>query len=286
MAAAVAVFVLVIGIIALIAWIGGILLGIFLAVGALIGLGYALFVYVRAVINECKTIGSVTGSNGVTAFLRRWLFLFLRSSWTALKDNWDIAQSAVIKSKGEKLFKKLMWLFVAPCVLVFGTVLIAAVGVVQIILFLALAMAILAIVFVIFVLLFTVAFVYGIIDTVKNCISVIPSNGNIFTTLDFSKYPLFSEIFPVRTKDYFTTLYGYCKDLCVENWTQGVTNFTTAKGYSAFSILRYFLLLSPIALTLLSAVVVVLFTVFFGVLYVPMLIVNVLWICIAKIFIR
>ncbi|MBQ8295340.1 MAG: hypothetical protein IJX87_02770 [Clostridia bacterium] len=286
MVGAILIFILIVLVIIGVFYIGGTLLAIFLGVGMLIGVAYALFVYIRAFINECRSIGSVTGSNGVTQFLLRWLHLFLRSSWSALKDNWDIAQTAIIKSKGEKLFKKAMWLFVAPTVLVFGTALIVAVGVLQLFILLAIAAALLTLVFTVFVLLFAAAFVYGIVDTVKNFIAIAPSNGNIFTALDFSKYPLFSELFPVRSKDYFTTLFGYCRDLCVENWSQGATNFSTAKTYSAISFWRYFLFLSPFALTILSAVTVALFTVFFTILYVPMLVVNVLWICIAKIFFR
>jgi len=260
----------------------------FMCIGVALGVFYALVVYIRAFVDACRQVGNVRARNGVTKFIFRWGVLFGKASWFACRDNFNIARNALLRASGYRLlsFKKWMWLLVAPSIMIFGTLLIAAIALLQLFMFAMAAFMIFWLLMLILALLFLGAFIYGVIDTVRNFSYTASRHNNIFTSFDFSKYAAFGELFPIHVKGYFQSLFGYCKDICTENWSQGITNFKSANTYSLFSFWRYFLLLSPVSLNLISALAVILFCVFFFLLFVPMFLANVVWLVIVKIFFR
>lgn len=262
------------------------ILFVFLGIGCAIGLFYAIVVYVRSFVGACRTLGTVGVRNGLGRFLLKWAKLFGLASWYALKENFAIAQNALIKAGGYRFlsFKKWMWLVVAPTVLVCGALLIVAVIFLQLFVFFSATMFLVGLVLTALALLFLAGTVYAVIQTVRNIPYAWRNNGNIFASFDFSKYPYWKDLFPVHVKGYFGSLFGCCKDIFVENWNQGVSNFQTSKGYSIFSIVKYFLLITPVSILLFSLPFLFAFVVFFLIVFPLMLLANVIWIVIAKIF--
>ena len=114
-------------------YVGYIGLIIFLSIGAVVGLAYSIYVYVKSFVTATKGLGSVTARNAFLTILLKWFTLYKEASRLAFIDNFSIARSAVTKSHGYRIlsFRKWMWLMVAPATLIFGTVLIAAVIIIQ-----------------------------------------------------------------------------------------------------------------------------------------------------------
>ncbi|MBQ3063414.1 MAG: hypothetical protein IJC99_01245 [Clostridia bacterium] len=270
------------------AYLSAIVLAVFLGIGGVIGLAYTLYVYVKALASACQNLGGSSVSNKFLAFLLGWLKLVGLTSLYAFRENLQVANNAIIKAGGYRFlsFKKWMWLAVAVTVMLIGTVLILFLALVHLGVFLALAYLAFWLVVAALALMLAVSVVYAVINTVRNFLSATGMHGNIFTSFDFSGSAQFSELFPVYVKGYFGTLWGYITSIFSDNWSQSVTNFQAASGYSLVSFWHYFLLISPIGLQIVSAVAAVMLGVFFLVLFFPLFLANVIWLCISKIFFR
>ena len=275
-------------IVAFAVYIGGIILAIFLGIGVLIGLAYTLYVYIKALVQASRNLGGSSVSNRFLAFLLGWLKLVGLTSLYAFKENLQVANNAMIKASGYRLlsFQKWMWLIVAPTVLIVGTALILFLAMVHLGIFLTLAYIVLWLILAALALMLAVSIVYAIIITVRNFPDTVRANGNIFTSFDFTRSAQFSELFPVYVKGYFSTLWGYITGIFSDNWAQSGNNFSSASCYSLVSFWHYFLLISPVGLMAVSALFAAVIGAFFLVLFLPMLLANVIWLGISKIFFR
>ena len=90
------------------AMIGFYILLIFLGIGVLIGMGYAIYAYIKGFINACKTISGVHGRNGLTSLLLRWFVLFKNASVFVIKDTFAIAKNSPKIEVGVSLLGNLL----------------------------------------------------------------------------------------------------------------------------------------------------------------------------------
>ena len=269
-------------------YFGAIVLSVFLGIGIAIGFAYTIYVYIKSLVSACRNLGGASVSNRLLAFLLGWLKLVGLTSLYAFRENLQVANNAIIRAGGYRFlsFKKWMWMIVAPTVLLIGTALILFLALVHFGIFFALAYLALWLIVAAFALMLAVSVVYAIINTVRNFPDAVSVNGNIFTSFDFTRGAQFGELFPIYIKGYFTTLWGYITSIFSDNWSQSGTNFSAASYHSLVSFWHYFLLISPVGLMAVSVLAAVLVGVFFGAVFLPMLLANVIWLCISKVFFR
>lgn len=149
----------------LVIYVGMIVLWIFLGIGGVIGLAYALFVYFRAFF---RTIGSMSGyaprhTGPIGIFLEKLFAFTAAASKAALTDNLMMAGSAVARSNQYRIisFRKWMWLVAALSIFVFGLALIVAVILLQFGLLFSGTALVLALVFGVCVIYLVSALGYG-----------------------------------------------------------------------------------------------------------------------------
>ena len=262
------------------------ILMVFCGIGVLIGTVYALVVYLKSFFFVCRRVWySSAGGNRLLGILTKWLVIIKDTSISAFCENFRTAGKAFSNAGMYRFlsFRKWMWLIVAPTVTVLGTLLILAVIFLHVLFFVFLVQLALSILAAILVFLLAIALVYSVVATVVNYIRSIQSRGSLIGAWEFSRSSTFGEIFPVYSVQHFQTLFGRVIDVFSNGWSQGVTNFTSIGGYGYVSFWRYFLLASPVGLLITAALFAVVYTPIALVLYLPMLLVNTLWVCIAKI---
>lgn len=263
-------------------YFGSIVLMIFLGIGALIGLIYAVIVYIQSFIDACKTLGGISGRNGLTSILLKWWHLFKTASINAFKNNLSVAHSAIIKVGGYRFlsFKKWMWFIVAPTVLVFGTAMIALVAFLQLLLLVGVLQIALSIILLACIIYLVIAVGYSIGKVGHGLINAF-SISNPFRALDFSRYFLFSDLGRF-SRDYFSSLIK----IVVEMWNAGIslisTNFSRAKGYSAFNLIRYFLFITPVAIVPITVLFIALMVIIMPIVFIPLFIAELVWVLIVK----
>ncbi len=276
---------LIIGIfiLVLLAYFFGIILAIFLGIGAFIGLIYALVVFIKAFIYACQTVRSVTGRNGITTLLLRWWHLFKVSTTESFKNNFSIAQSAILKSGAYRTlsFKKWMWFIVAPSVMVVGTLMIAAVAFFQLFLLGSILSIILMIAAVIVGIYSIIAIGYAIFQVIKILAGAF-GMYRPFSALNFSRYFLFSDL-GVMTKDYFGNIIQVVKGIWNDTISLISTNYASARAYPHFNVIRIFLLVTPIVLVPFALLFIALMFVIMSILYIPLFIAEFFWAILAKI---
>ena len=269
-------------------YIGGIVLAVFLGIGVAIGLAYTLYVYIKSLVAACRNLGGSSVSNRLLGFLLGWLKLVALTSWYAFRENLQVANNAIIKAGAYRFlsFKKWMWLIVAPTVLLVGSALILFLAMVHLSVFLALAYLVLWLIVLALALMLAVSVVYALINTVRNFPDAVRTHGNALASFDFTRSAQFGEIFPVYVKGYFASLGGYIASIFSDNWAQSVNNFQSRTYHSLVSFWHYFLMISPVGLMAVSLVSALLVGAVYLVLFFPLFLANLIWICIAKIFFR
>lgn len=235
-------------------YIGYIGLIIFLSIGVAIGLGYALYIYIKNFVAATKLLSSVSSTNLFKTTVLRWFTLFKIASRDAFSDNVAVARSALIKSHAYRFlsFRKWMWIIVAPSTFIFGTILIVAVIALQALLILKAVFIVIGIIFILCALMFIADIVYSVIATCKNFSPAFAGKDNIFKCFEFNMSSNFKAI-PTSVKNYFVTLASYVKGIWDENLALGKSNIRMGSGYKLLSFQRYFLFLS-IATLILSAI--------------------------------
>lgn len=277
-------FLVIFGILfAVVFYFSSMILMIFLGIGALIGLIYAMIVYIQSFIDACRTLGGISGRNGFTSILLKWLHLFKTASINAFKNNLSAAHSAIIKAGGYRFlsFKKWMWFIVSPTVLVFGTAMIALVAFIQLLLLVGAFLIVSFIILLVCIIYLVIVVGYSIGKVVHGLINVFLIS-NPFRTLDFSRYFLFSDLGRF-SKEYFSSLI----QIVVEMWNAGIslisTNFSTAKGYCAFNLIRYFLFVTPVAIVPITVLFISLIFIVMPIVFIPLFIAELVWALIVKI---
>lgn len=277
-------FLVIVGILfAVTLYLGYIVLLIFLGIGSLIGLIYAIIVYVKSFIDACGTLGCMHGRNKLTSFLVKWWRLLKNTSLNAFKSNLSVAHSALIKAGGYRFlsFRKWMWFIVAPTVLIFGTAMIVFIILVQLLLMLILSLIIL------FIAMIALA-IYVLIGIGYSFWSVIPitilafSGNNPFGALDFSRYFTFSN-YGNFIKQYFSALFRWVKTLWGDSVSLVGSNFAKAGRYVAINPIKYFFYISSLTIMALACVIIGLVVVVLSIVFIPIAIAEIIWALIAKI---
>ncbi|MBQ4099148.1 MAG: hypothetical protein IJC87_03370 [Clostridia bacterium] len=266
------------------AMIGFYILLIFLGIGVLIGMGYAIYAYIKGFINACKTISGVHGRNGLTSLLLRWFVLFKNASVFVIKDTFAIAKNSLVKAGAYRFlsFKKWMWLIVAPTVIVCGLSMVIVVALLQVALVLSIAYFILVCLAVIAAIYLLVSTVYAIIKVGAGTFDAL-GNYNPFSATDFSKYFTFSDIGRF-SGEYFRNIFSAIRELWGESISLMTYNFSSAKGYPVINIFRYFFFVSPLMIFVMACIFIALAFIILSVVYVPLLLAELVWALIIKVF--
>ena len=265
-------------------YIGYIGLIIFLSIGVAIGLVYAIYVYVKSFIAASKGLHTVTAKGKARTFFLKWFVLFKDTTKFAFLDNFSIARAAIIKSHGYRFlsFRKWMWLVIAPATLIFGTVLILAIILLQGLILFDIAFLLLSIVLLLCAVFLVLDFGYAIIATVKNFGSAFAGKDNIFLQIEFDKNSDLKGLGAGIVK-YYKVLFSYCNGIWNENYLLGKSNLGMAGTYRLFSFQRYFLYLSIVTLMLTAAIVDLILMIGLTAIFPVILIANLLWLPIALI---
>lgn len=277
------VFLIFAGIFAVIfLYIGYIGLIIFLSIGAAIGLGYALYIYIKCFVAATKSLSSISSTNLFKTTVLRWFTLFKVASRDAFADNVVVARSALIKSHAYRFlsFRKWMWIIVAPATFIFGSVLIVAVIALQALLLLMAVFIVFGIIAILCALMFIVDIVYSVIATFKNFSPAFTGKDNIFKCFEFNISSCFKAI-PTSVKNYFATLVSYMKGIWDENLALGKSNIRMGSGYKLLSFQRYFLFVSIATLIIIAIIFNVLMLLVLSIAFIPIFATNILWTLIA-----
>lgn len=275
-------FLVLLGVIILyVGWIG---LLIFLGIGVVIGLVYAIYIYIKSLISATKGLGNVRAKNAFLTFLLKWFTLYKLSCKYAFSDNFSVARNAWTKAHNYKVlsFRRWMWFVVSPATLIFGTLLIFAVTLLQGILMLVACVIALYLVFLLCVVMLLAGLVYGFVATVVNFKLAFAGKQNVFTGFDFTLAAKLSDL-PSKIKTYWSTVISYIVGIWTENFALGKSNIRMASGYRLFSIQRYFLYVSIVGLIVAALVFDLVLLVLMLLLFPLMIVVNFVWILIAMI---
>ena len=175
-----------------------------------------------------------------------------------------------------------MWLVVAPATLVFGTILILAIILLQGAILFAIAFLVATIVLLLCIVFLVLDFGYAIIATVRNFGSSFAGKGNIFRQIKFTKNSNLKGL-GVGIVNYYKIMFAYCKGIWDENYLLSKNNIAMASGYRILSFQRYFLYLSIVALMLIAAIVDLILLIGFTIIFLILLIANLVWLPIALI---
>lgn len=244
---------------------------------------YAIIIYIQSFINACKSLGGVSGRNKLTSILLKWWHLFKVASLNALKSNFSVAHSAIIKSGGYRFlsFKKWMWFIVAPTVLIFGTAMIFFVAFLQLLLLFAILYIILTVLIITCVIYLVIAVVYAMGKVGYNLINAFSTN-NPLRSFNFTGYFLFSDLGRFA-KEYFLSLFRIIADLWSDSISLIGVNFAKISGYSAFNPIRFFYIVTPVAIIPITILFIALLFIIISILFIPAFIAEFLWAIIAKI---
>lgn len=263
-------------------YIGYIGLIIFLSIGVAIGLGYALYIYIKCFVAATKSLSGVSSINLFKTTVLRWFTLFKIASRNAFSDNVAVAHSALIKSHAYRFlsFRKWMWIIVAPTTFIFGSVLIVAAIALQALLLLIAVFFVIGVILLLCALMFVADIVYSVIATCKNFSPAFAGKDNIFKCFEFNMSSSFKAI-PSSTKNYFVTFASYMKGIWDENLALGKSNIRMGSGYKLLSFQRYFLYISIATLILIAIILNLLMSLVLWVVFVLIFASYILWTLIA-----
>ena len=249
-----------------------------LAIGLGIAAIYAIVVYIRAMISAGRDMSGM-GVHSITELLKNWVrFIYLASGY-AFKENLTVASNALSKSHIYRLIspRRWMWFIVAPASIIFGTLVILAVLVLQVLLFLALVWVVLALLFLYIFIAFVFACGYACFYSVKNT-----ANEDVKGIFTFN-FTLSARLgdFGSASKQYFVGLFSVLTAVWRENLSIGQSNKSYASSYKIIQPQYVFLLSSFVALPLIASIYYVLVTVVAFVCFIPIAIVCFFWTLIA-----
>ncbi len=265
-------------------YVSWIILAVFVGIGVVIGLCYALFIYIRALIGAIRAgVGySARSSGAVMAVFERLFVISLTAAQTAFQDNLTIASNAVARSQGYRVlsFRKWMWLVVALAVIVFGLCLIVAVILAELGILAGVALAVLSVLALICLLYCIAALIYALIFGGKIAWTAVVDQHD-FSCFVFNKYATFSDV--GRAFGIYFPWIGRCvAQLWQETLTLARDNFTDSLTRPVLSLSRWLLFVSPVMLVPCACLYTVLVALAFGLLFLFAWPAFVIWTCIAK----
>ena len=255
-------------------YVGIIALFIFLGIGVGIAAVYALVVYIRAMISAGRDM-SGTGVHSIADLLKNWVRFVYLSSGYAFKENLTVASNALSKSHMYRFIspRRWMWFIVAPGSIVFGTLVILAVIVLQFLIFLSLVWVAIALLFLYILIAFVFACGYACFCSVKNT-----ANEDVKGMFTFN-FTLSARLgdFGSASKQYFCGLFSILTAVWRENLSIGQSNKSFASSYNIIQPQYVFLLSSFVALPFIASIYYVLVSLVAFVCFIPVVIINFLW---------
>lgn len=259
---------------AMISWY---ILLVFLGIGAALGLVYAIVMYFKAFFQAIKGVRSVSKKNAILSFIAKWFFLFKETSKLAFIENINVAHGALINARSHRFlsFKKWMWLIVAPTVMLGGTFIILGVIFLNLLIAFAIINLILYLIIMFITICYLVYLFYALFLSVKNLLSAF-SNDNPFSSLDFSRYGKMG-ILASFPKGYFASLFAVIKSLWSDAFALMGQNISSSKNYAILNVVKYFLLISPLAIIVASVTFTLIVMVALLIAFIPLFIVEFFW---------
>lgn len=251
-----------------------------IALGIGVGLAgiYAIVVYIRAMVSAGRDMRGC-GVHSIADFLKNWVkFIYLASGY-AFRENLTVASNALSKSHMYRLIspRRWMWFIIAPASVIFGTLVITAVIVLQAVLFLALVWVALALMLLYILIAFVFACGYSCFCSVKNT-----ANEDVKGMFTFN-FTLSARLgdYGSAVKQYFAGLFSVLTAVWRENLSMGISNKSYASSYNIIQPQYVFLLSSFVALPFIASIYYVLVAVVAFVCFIPIAIVNFFWTLIA-----
>ena len=271
-------FLVIIGIIiAFAAMISWYILLVFLGIGILLGLGYALVMYIKSFVQAIKSLGAVSKNNAVLSFIAKWFFLFKETSKLAFMENLNVARSALINARSYRFlsFRKWMWLIVAPAVMIGGTLLILSIIFFNLMIVFSIISFILFLVITFITVSYLIYLFYAFYLSIKSLLDAF-ANDNPFSSLEFSRYNKMGILvsFP---KGYFLSLFSVIKSL----WSDAISlmgqNLYSSRNYAILNVVKYFLIISPLSIIVASIICTLVLFVALLIAFIPLFIVEFFW---------
>ena len=265
-------------IVALAVTVGYFALLIILGIGLSISLIYSLYIFIKNFIGAAKTLGGVSASTPIKTFFLRWATLIKDTSVNSMRDNFAVCKNSFLKARMYRIISigKWSWLLIAIGTLIFGTMLIAlliAVHVVLAVVAIAVAAALICVVCLIFIL---IGLFYAVAAVIKCASTAFSGHDNIFKSFEFTSYATFT-YYADGVKGYFITFGDYIKSLWSESLALCKNNAGMASGYGVLSPKRYFLYLSLVAIVLIAVLLTVFIAVGLFIVFLVLAFVNLLW---------
>ncbi|MGN0805779.1 MAG: hypothetical protein ACI4MC_01965, partial [Candidatus Coproplasma sp.] len=249
-------------------------LGIFLGIGVLIALVYALIIYVRSFIAAARQVSGRAG-NSLSDILRQWFTLFATASGIAFKENLQVAGNALNRSGSYRLLslRRWMWFIVAPATLIMGTLLICAIILSQLGIFCFLAFALIFALVTYLVFSFIGACGYAVICCVKYMTG---EDLRGMFAFDFTLAATLSAL-GYAIKNYFVLLWTACVNIWRNCLSMGQSNHSYASSYRLLMPQHVFLTATLIALPFMATIFDALLLLLGGIIFIPLVIVVFIW---------
>ena len=252
-------------------YIGSIILFIFLGVGVAIGLVYSIIVYIRSIIS-LKYKFNFKNCTSIKQILLMWINFFKDVSKISFFENFNVARNAIAKSRMYRFlsFRRWMWLIVAPSVIIIGSILICLIIIVQVLLFVV-SCFILSVVLLISSLICLIINLFpATAFACRLCFRTIKNNSPI-KELCFDGSKSLSEIFKL-VPHYFIKIFEYSKKTHKECLKKSKRNIANSKIISLKNLKKYYLMVSPVALFLITYLVLMINNIFYVVIFLPLFI--------------
>lgn len=266
-------------------YVSYIILIVFLSIGAAIGLVYALFISLRALIRASKALLQYTPKRdgSLSRFFEKIIFLATNTARLAFSDNLRIAGNAFVKSRAYKIisFRKWMWLTTAFSIFVFGLCLIATVLLSLFAFLLAIVIAISSFIVFICVIGIAVSILYALIFASIIGLTAVKNNFDI-SGFTFKPNATFGIICQSFVK-YFLSFGSAITELWQEFISLSRMNISSAAGRPIYSLIKWVFFASPAPLFIWTVTYTVLLVIIFVVFYVLIFIPLFLWTCLASI---
>lgn len=270
------------------AYVGLIVLFVFLGIGGAIGLVYALFVYIRAFINTLRNMGAYAprSTGAVTGVIEKCFVLASKTASTAFFDNISVASSALTRSHAYRLlsFRKWMWLVAALSVIVIGLALIIFFILLQLFIVLMIAAFILEVFLAVCALYFVAACGYAIFFVAKFMVGGIGS-ANPFPAFAFRRGATFGDMGHTFI-DYFASLGNAVRGMWSETMTLARDNVNDALSKPLLSLSKWLQIVSPAPLVLFAAIATALMCIVFTLIFIFAYIAQFFWTLLCIMFIH
>ena len=252
-------------------YIGSIILFVFLGIGVAIGLVYSIIVYIRSIIS-LKYKFNFKNCTNIKQILLKWIIFFKDVSKTSFFENFNVARNAVAKSQMYRFlsFRKWMWLIVAPSVIIIGSILISSIIITQALLFVLIFFILSVVLLICSVICLIINLFPATVFACRLCFCAIKKKSPI-KELCFNVTKSLSEIFKFVPL-YFIKIFEYSKMVhngCLKKSKRNIANSTII---SLTNLKKYYLMVSPVALFLITYLVLMINNIFYVVIFLPLFI--------------